>query len=55
VAAIRGEDLSAMTREALEAVGGVRSIVNEGETVFIKPNMVTLPFVPFIGNRFVAG
>jgi uncharacterized protein (DUF362 family) len=55
VAAIRGEDLSAMTREALEAVGGVRSIVNEGETVFIKPNMVTLPFVPYIGNRFVAG
>ena len=55
VAAIRGEDLYAMTREALEAVGGAQKIVNEGETVFIKPNMVTLPFVPSIGNRFVAG
>jgi uncharacterized protein (DUF362 family) len=55
VAAIRGEDLYTMTREALEAVGGAQKIVNEGETVFIKPNMVTLPFVPFIGNRFLAG
>jgi len=55
VAAIRGEDLYAMTREALEAVGGAQKIVSEGETVFIKPNMVTLPFVPSIGNRFVAG
>ena len=55
VAAIRGEDLYAMTRDALEAVGGARKIVNEGEIVFIKPNMVTLPFVPSIGNRFVLG
>ena len=55
VAAIRGDDLYAMTREALEAVGGVQKIVNEGETVFIKPNMATLPFVPLIGNRFVLG
>jgi len=55
VAAIRGDDLYAMTREALEAVGGARKIVNEGETVFIKPNMVTLPFVSSIGNRFVVG
>ena len=55
VAAIRGEDLYAMTREALEAVGGVEKIVGQGETVFIKPNMVMLPFVPMIGNRFVAG
>jgi uncharacterized protein (DUF362 family) len=55
VAAIRGEDLYAMTREALEAVGGAQKIVNEGETVFIKPNMSLLPFVPYIGNRFVTG
>jgi uncharacterized protein (DUF362 family) len=55
VAAIRGEDLYAMTREALEAVGGAQKIVNEGETVFIKPNMSLLPFVPNIGNRFVTG
>jgi uncharacterized protein (DUF362 family) len=55
VAAIRGADLYAMTRDALEAVGGAGKIVNEGETVFIKPNMVMLPFVPSIGNRFLAG
>jgi uncharacterized protein (DUF362 family) len=55
VAAVRGEDLHAMTREALEAMGGAQKIVNEGETVFIKPNMVMLPFVPSIGDRFLAG
>lgn len=55
VAAVRGQDLYAMTREALEAVGGAQKIVNEGETIFIKPNMVMLPFVPFIGDRFHAG
>jgi uncharacterized protein (DUF362 family) len=55
VAAVRGTDLSAMTRDALDALGGVQKIVNSGETVFIKPNMVTLPFVPYIGNRFEVG
>lgn len=43
VAAIRGENLQAMTREALEALGGIRTVVSQGETVFIKPNMATLP------------
>jgi uncharacterized protein (DUF362 family) len=55
VAAIRGNNLYDMAREALEAVGGVQKIVNPGETVFIKPNMVTLPFTPALGNRFVVG
>jgi len=55
VAAIRGKDLYTMAREALEAVGGAQAIVNPGETVFIKPNMVTLPFAPALGNRFVVG
>jgi uncharacterized protein (DUF362 family) len=55
VAAIRGEDLYAMTRDALDAVGGAGTIVHSGETVFIKPNMVMLPFAPLIGNRFLAG
>jgi uncharacterized protein (DUF362 family) len=55
VAAIRGNDLYTMAREALEAVGGAQAIVNPGETVFIKPNMVTLPFAPALGNRFVVG
>jgi uncharacterized protein (DUF362 family) len=54
VAAIRGSDLYAMTRDALDAVGGIQSVVHEGETVFIKPNMVTLPWSGQ-RNRFVIG
>lgn len=41
VAAVRGMNLDAMTRDALDALGGMRTIVNEGETVFIKPNFVS--------------
>jgi len=44
VAAIKGNNLDSMTRDAIEAVGGMESIVNEGETVFIKPNFVTFPW-----------
>jgi uncharacterized protein (DUF362 family) len=44
VAAVRGDDLEAMTRQALEALGGIGKIVKPGESVFIKPNLVTLPF-----------
>ena len=55
VAAIRGNDLYTMTREALEAVGGPQKIVNPGETVFIKPNMVTLPWAHLGRNPFVIG
>jgi uncharacterized protein (DUF362 family) len=43
-----------MARDALEALGGARKFVNPGETVFIKPNMVTLPFAASY-NPFVAG
>ena len=44
VAAIRGKNLDAMTRDAVEALGGMRSVVNKGETVFIKPNFVSFPW-----------
>lgn len=44
VAAVRGADLAEMTRAALAALGGIQTIVHEGETVFVKPNMVTLPW-----------
>jgi uncharacterized protein (DUF362 family) len=54
VAAVRGSDLDAMARDALDSVGGAAAIVNPGETVFIKPNMVTLPWAPYY-NPFVAG
>jgi uncharacterized protein (DUF362 family) len=36
-----------MTRDVLEACGGIEQVVGEGETVFIKPNMVTLPFARY--------
>jgi len=44
VAAVRGTDLYAMTRDVLDSIGGIDTVVHEGETVFIKPNMVTLPW-----------
>jgi len=44
VAAIKGVDLRAMTREALEAIGGISSVVHEDEKVFIKPNFVSFPW-----------
>lgn len=55
VAAVRGSDLAAMAREALEAVGGIGAIVHEGESVFIKPNMVTLGWASIGRNPFSIG
>jgi uncharacterized protein (DUF362 family) len=44
VAAIRGDDLDSMTRDAIDALGGIHTVVNKGETVFIKPNFVSFPW-----------
>ena len=44
VAAVRGTDLYAMTRDVMDGLGGIETVVHQGETVFIKPNMVTLPW-----------
>lgn len=44
VAIISGTDLDGMTRDAIDGVGGIESIVNPGETIFIKPNFVTFPW-----------
>lgn len=44
VAAIKGEKLRSMTRDALDAIGGISSVVHEDEKVFIKPNFVTFPW-----------
>ncbi|MFC2084671.1 DUF362 domain-containing protein [Bacteroidota bacterium] len=44
VAAVRGDNLYSMTRDALDALGGIQSIVNKDETVFIKPNFVSFPW-----------
>ena len=43
-AAITGDNLGAMTRDAIDALGGMNSILNQGDTVFIKPNFVTVPW-----------
>jgi uncharacterized protein (DUF362 family) len=55
VAAIKGEDLYAMTRQALQAVGGMAAIVRPGETVFIKPNLITMAFANPNSNPFLLG
>jgi len=44
VAAIRGDNLDVMTRDAIDALGGIHTVVNKGETVFIKPNFVSIPW-----------
>jgi len=44
VAAIRGKNLDSMTRDAIDALGGIRTVVNQGETVFLKPNFVSFPW-----------
>ncbi|MHC4249643.1 MAG: DUF362 domain-containing protein [Planctomycetota bacterium] len=44
VAAIRGGNLDAMTRDAIDALGGMRKVVDKGERVFVKPNFVTFPW-----------
>ena len=54
VAAVRGNDLDAITRNALESLGGIQQVVNEGETVFIKPNLVSFPWARF-NNCFAVG
>jgi uncharacterized protein (DUF362 family) len=43
-----------MTREALAALGGIAKVVNEGETVFIKPNFVSFPWAS-TNNCFAIG
>jgi uncharacterized protein (DUF362 family) len=47
VAAIRGDNLDSMTRDAIEALGGIGTVVNKGETVFIKPNFVSFPWAKY--------
>jgi uncharacterized protein (DUF362 family) len=55
VAAVRGDDLYAMARHALTAVGGITAIVKPGETVFIKPNFVTMAWAHLGRNPFLLG
>jgi uncharacterized protein (DUF362 family) len=54
VSAVTGTDLASMAREVLDPLGGIGVVVHPGETVFIKPNMVTLPWAPQ-SNVFTGG
>lgn len=54
VVAVKGNDLYDMTRNLLTELGGIETVVQQGETVFIKPNMVTLPWAP-AQNCFTLG
>lgn len=44
VSAIKGNDLYSMTRDAIDAIGGMDSVVEMGDKVFIKPNFVNFPW-----------
>jgi uncharacterized protein (DUF362 family) len=54
VYAARGQDLVATTRDAIDALGGMRTVVLPGDRVFLKPNMVTLPWA-HLGDVFHGG
>jgi hypothetical protein len=47
VAAIRGDNLDSMTRNAIDALGGIRTVINKGDMVFIKPNFVSFPWAQY--------
>jgi len=44
VAAVCGDKLGSMTRDAIDALGGIDTVVAKGDTVFLKPNLVTFPW-----------
>ena len=54
VAAVTGDDLYAITRNAIDALGGMASVVEKGDTVFIKPNFVSFPWARD-NNCFLSG
>jgi len=54
VAAVRGNNLDSMARDVIDALGGIQKVVNQGETVFIKPNFVTFPWAQY-NNCFNIG
>lgn len=54
VSAVTGTDLAGMARDVLGPLGGIEAVVHPGETVFIKPNMVSLPWAEE-GRSFTGG
>lgn len=55
VFAVRGRDLYEMTRQALAHWGGAEAMVNPGETVFIKPNLMGAGIMKVEGNLMQRG
>ena len=49
-ATITGDKLDSMTRDAIDALGGMNTIINKGDTVFIKPNFDWKHAVTLDGN-----
>ncbi len=47
VSAIKGNDLNSITRDAIDAIGGMQTIISSGDKVFIKPNFVTIPWAQY--------
>ncbi|MBU1998885.1 MAG: DUF362 domain-containing protein [Candidatus Omnitrophota bacterium] len=41
VSIVKGDNLYAMTKEALSLIGGMKKIVKKGDKVFIKPNYIS--------------
>ena len=54
VSAVKGDNLDLMTRDAIDALGGMKTIVTKGDTVFIKPNFVSFPWAKY-NNCFQIG
>lgn len=54
VAAISGDNLYSMTRNAVDALGGIQTIIDKDDTVFIKPNFVSFPWAQY-NNCFHIG
>jgi uncharacterized protein (DUF362 family) len=54
VVAIKGNNLASMTRDAIDALGGIQAIVDKDDTVFIKPNFVSFPWAQY-NNCFHIG
>ncbi len=44
VAIVKGNDLDSITRDAIDAIGGMSSVISPEDKVFIKPNFVTFPW-----------
>ncbi|MDX1283940.1 MAG: DUF362 domain-containing protein [Draconibacterium sp.] len=44
VAIVKGNNLDSITRDSIDAIGGIQSIIAQGDVVFIKPNFVSFPW-----------